>query len=216
MNHTFNRITRRAAWRWPSARLRRPGRRGAGAGVRAGRIGDRDQARPDDAYSGPASAYGTIGKVQAYFKMINDNGGINGRKINLISLDDGYSPPKAVEAGAPPGRTGRCWRCSRRSARQQLGDPQVRQRQEGAAPAAPRPARPSGAIEGLPVDDGLQPQLPVRARSTPSGCSRTSPPNRILYQNDDYSKDVLKGVKGGLGAAARDDRRGDISGLAAW
>src|SRR6188508_3240138 len=49
-------------------------------------------------YSGPASAYGTIGKVEtAYFKMINDNGGINGRKINLISLDDGYSPPKAVE-----------------------------------------------------------------------------------------------------------------------
>src|SRR5439155_13277640 len=49
-------------------------------------------------YSGPASAYGTIGKLhQAYFKMINDQGGINGRKVNLISLDDGYSPPKAVE-----------------------------------------------------------------------------------------------------------------------
>src|SRR5689334_16846258 len=49
-------------------------------------------------YSGPASAYGTIGKVeQAYFKMINDKGGINGRKVNLISLDDGYSPPKTVE-----------------------------------------------------------------------------------------------------------------------
>ena len=49
-------------------------------------------------YSGPASAYGTIGKVHtAYFKMINDQGGINGRKINLVSLDDGYSPPKAVE-----------------------------------------------------------------------------------------------------------------------
>ena len=49
-------------------------------------------------YSGPASAYGTIGKVeQAFFKMINDNGGINGRKVNLISLDDGYSPPKTVE-----------------------------------------------------------------------------------------------------------------------
>ncbi len=46
-------------------------------------------------YSGPASAYGTIGKVeQAYFKMINDNGGINGRKVNLISLDDGYSRPR--------------------------------------------------------------------------------------------------------------------------
>ena len=49
-------------------------------------------------YSGPASAYGTIGKVEAaYFKMINEQGGINGRKINFISLDDGYSPPKAVE-----------------------------------------------------------------------------------------------------------------------
>ena len=49
-------------------------------------------------YSGPASAYGTIGKLhQAYFKKINDEGGINGAKINLISLDDGYSPPKTVE-----------------------------------------------------------------------------------------------------------------------
>ena len=49
-------------------------------------------------YSGPASAYGTIGKViGAYFKKINDEGGINGRKINYITYDDGYSPPKAVE-----------------------------------------------------------------------------------------------------------------------
>ena len=49
-------------------------------------------------YSGPVSAYGTIGKVEAaYFRKINEQGGINGRKINLISLDDGYSPPKTVE-----------------------------------------------------------------------------------------------------------------------
>src|SRR5258707_7239036 len=49
-------------------------------------------------YSGPASAYGVIGKTEAaYFKMINDAGGINGRKINYVSYDDGYSPPKAVE-----------------------------------------------------------------------------------------------------------------------
>jgi len=49
-------------------------------------------------YSGPASAYGTIGKAEAaFFKMVNDLGGVNGRKINLISLDDGYSPPKTVE-----------------------------------------------------------------------------------------------------------------------
>ena len=49
-------------------------------------------------YSGPASSYGTIGKAEAaYFRMVNEQGGINGRKINLISLDDGYSPPKTVE-----------------------------------------------------------------------------------------------------------------------
>ena len=49
-------------------------------------------------YSGPASSYGTIGKaLSAYFDMINEQGGINGRKITFISLDDGYSPPKTVE-----------------------------------------------------------------------------------------------------------------------
>jgi branched-chain amino acid transport system substrate-binding protein len=49
-------------------------------------------------YSGPASAYGTIGKViGAYFKKVNDEGGVNGRKINYITYDDAYSPPKTVE-----------------------------------------------------------------------------------------------------------------------
>src|SRR5262245_63289807 len=49
-------------------------------------------------YSGPASAYGQIGKaIEAYFKMVNDKGGINGRKVTFISYDDGYSPPKTVE-----------------------------------------------------------------------------------------------------------------------
>src|SRR5882724_10251559 len=49
-------------------------------------------------YSGPASAYGVIGKTEeAYFRKINAEGGINGRKINFISYDDGYSPPKTVE-----------------------------------------------------------------------------------------------------------------------
>src|SRR5690349_15534556 len=49
-------------------------------------------------YSGPASAYGTIGKsIAAYFKMVNERGGINGRKVNFISYDDGYSPPRTVE-----------------------------------------------------------------------------------------------------------------------
>ena len=49
-------------------------------------------------YSGPASSYGTIGKASdAYFKMINDQGGINGRMLRMLSLDDGYLPPKTVE-----------------------------------------------------------------------------------------------------------------------
>ena len=49
-------------------------------------------------YSGPASAYGTIGKLQtAYFKKINQSGGINGKKIEFLTVDDGYSPPKTVE-----------------------------------------------------------------------------------------------------------------------
>src|SRR5260370_11130698 len=49
-------------------------------------------------YSGPASAYGEIGKTQAaYFRKVNAEGGVNGRKINFISYDDGYSPPKTVE-----------------------------------------------------------------------------------------------------------------------
>jgi ABC-type branched-subunit amino acid transport system substrate-binding protein len=50
------------------------------------------------AYSGPASSLGTIGRTAAaYYRMINDQGGVNGRRINFITLDDGYSPPKAVE-----------------------------------------------------------------------------------------------------------------------
>ncbi len=49
-------------------------------------------------YSGPASAYGTIGRAEsAYFQMINEQGGVNGRKVTLLSLDDGFSPPKTVE-----------------------------------------------------------------------------------------------------------------------
>jgi ABC-type branched-subunit amino acid transport system substrate-binding protein len=49
-------------------------------------------------YSGPVSAFGALGKGEVgYFKMVNERGGINGRKVNLISLDDGYAPPKTVE-----------------------------------------------------------------------------------------------------------------------
>ena len=73
-----------------------PGRRAEE--IRSRRERHRDQDRQHHAVQGPASAYGTIGKAQAaYFRMINEQGGINGRKINFISYDDAYSPPKTVE-----------------------------------------------------------------------------------------------------------------------
>ncbi|MEH2522085.1 ABC-type branched-subunit amino acid transport system substrate-binding protein [Bradyrhizobium sp. AZCC 1610] len=56
-------------------------------------------------YSGPASALSVTGKAfAAYFDLVNEKGGVNGRKLNMVSLDDGFSPPKTVEANAPPGR----------------------------------------------------------------------------------------------------------------
>jgi ABC-type branched-subunit amino acid transport system substrate-binding protein len=78
-------VTALAAWPLPAAEMR-------GVTATEIRIG---QTMP---YSGPVSAFGALGKGEVgYFKMLNEHGGINGRKINLISLDDGYAPPKAVE-----------------------------------------------------------------------------------------------------------------------
>jgi branched-chain amino acid transport system substrate-binding protein len=72
---------------------------------------------PTIAYSGPASSFGTVGHtISAYYRMINDRGGINGRKINFISADDGYSPPKTVEQTAGSSNRTRYWRSSDRSA----------------------------------------------------------------------------------------------------
>lgn len=69
-------------------------------------------------YSGPASAYGIIGKMEeAYFKMINDQGGINGRKISFVSYDDAYSPPRPWNRPASSSNPTRCCSCSARSAR---------------------------------------------------------------------------------------------------
>jgi ABC-type branched-subunit amino acid transport system substrate-binding protein len=150
-------------------------------------------------YSGPASAYGTIGKVeQAYFKMINDNGGVNGRKINLISLDDGYSPPKTVE--------------------------QVRrlvEQDEVLALFQTLGTPPNSAIHKY-VNGKKVPHLLLATGATKWGDPKNFPwtigfnlsyqsegeiyakwllknkPNAkvaILYQNDDYGKDLLKGVE---------------------
>ena len=86
-------------------------------------------------YSGPASAYGVIGKIEeAYFKMINDQGGINGRKINFITYDDGYSPPKAVEQARKLVESDEVLFAVQPARHAvELGDPEIPERQEGAA-----------------------------------------------------------------------------------
>jgi branched-chain amino acid transport system substrate-binding protein len=155
-------------------------------------------------YSGPASAYGVIGKADtAYFKMINEMGGVNGRKINLISLDDGYSPPKTVEQirrlveqeqvafiynmlGTP------C--CA--AVRQYLNDNKVPQL--FCATGASMFSDP----QHFPWTMGWQPNYQTEARIFAKHILASKPDAKIavLYQNDGFGKDYLIGLKDGLGA----------------
>ena len=150
-------------------------------------------------YSGPASAYGTIGKVeQAYFKMINDNGGINGRKVTLISLDDGYSPPKAVEQ-------------VRRLVEQDevlalfqtLGTPSNSAIHKYVnAKKVPHLLLATGATKwgdpkNFPWTMGFNPSYAAEGAIYGRYLIKTKPNAKVavLYQNDDYGKDLLKGVE---------------------
>ena len=115
-------------------------------------------------FSGPASAYAGIGKTQAaYFKMINEQGGINGRKLNLIQYDDAYSPPKAVEQVRKLVESDEVLFTF-----QIIGTPsnaavqKYLNAQEGAAVARRDRGIEIHRPEELPLDDGLQSQLPVR------------------------------------------------------
>jgi branched-chain amino acid transport system substrate-binding protein len=157
-------------------------------------------------YSGPASAYGAIGKAEAaYFAMINDQGGINGRKINFISRDDGYSPPKTVELvrqlveeehvlllfntlGTPPNSAIRGY----------LNDNKV-----------PHLFVATGADKWndpkhYPWTMGWQPSYRVEARIYARYILKNLPNAKIavLYQNDDFGKDYLVGLREGLGDKA--------------
>ena len=154
-------------------------------------------------YSGPASAYGLIGRtIAAYFTKVNAEGGINGRKINFISYDDGYSPPKTRRAGAQAGR-------KRRSAadlpeprhRAQHRDPALHERQEGAAAVrCDRRDQVRRSASTFPGPWAGSRTIRARRASTPSTCCEKHPNGKIgvLYQNDDYGKDYLKGLKDGL------------------
>ena len=157
-------------------------------------------------YSGPASAYGVIGKTEAaYFKKINDAGGINGRKINFISYDDGYSPPKTVEQarklvesdevlfifnslGTPPNSAIHKYMNAKKV-------PQL---------FVATGATKWNDAKGFPWTIGWQPSYQSEAQIYAKFLLKEKPAAKIavLYQNDDYGKDYLKGLKDGLGAKA--------------
>ena len=157
-------------------------------------------------YSGPASAYGVIGKTaEAYFKKINAEGGINGRKINFISYDDAYSPPKTVEQarklvesdevlivfnplGTPPNTAIQKYLNSKKV-------PQL-----FVATGATKWNDP----KEFPWTMGWQPNYQSEGIIYAKYILKNKPDAKIavLYQNDDYGKDYLKGLKDGLGAKA--------------
>ncbi len=157
-------------------------------------------------FSGPASAYATIGKTQAaYIKMINDQGGVNGRKINLIQYDDAYSPPKTVEQvrklvesdevlltfqvlGTPPNA----------AVQKYLNAKKVPQL--FAATGASRFTDP----KNYPWTMGFNPNYFVEGRIYGQYIIKNYPNAKIgiLYQNDDLGKDYLNGIKAGLGDRA--------------
>src|SRR5437868_2496532 len=157
-------------------------------------------------YSGPASAYGVIGKTeQAYFNKINAEGGINGRKINFISYDDAYSPPKTVEQarklvesdevlfifnslGTPPNSAIHKYTNSKK---------------------VPQLFVATGATKwndrkDFPWTMGWQPNYQSETQIYAKWLLKNKPDAKIavMYQNDDYGKDYLKGLKDGLGAKA--------------
>ena len=157
-------------------------------------------------YSGPASAYATIGKTEdAYFKKINAEGGINGRKISFISYDDGYSPPKTVEQARklveadevllifnPLGTPGN-------SAIQKYMN----------VKKVPQIFVSSGAAKwndpkNFPWTIGWQPSYQVEARIYAAYILKNYPGKTIgvLYQNDDFGKDYVIGLREGLGDQA--------------
>jgi len=160
-----------------------------------------------EAYSGPASSYGTIGKVQdAYFTMINAQGGINGRKIKFISQDDGYQPPKTVEQ-------------ARMLIEQEqvavlfnsLGTPtNTAIHKYMNAKKAPHLFLATGATKwGNPKDFpwtmGWQPSYQTEGKIFAKYILTNVPKGKIgiLYQNDDYGKDYVTGLKLGLGDKAK-------------
>jgi branched-chain amino acid transport system substrate-binding protein len=155
-------------------------------------------------YSGPASAYGIIGKTEeAYFKMINENGGIKGRKIKFISYDDAYSPPKAVEQVRKLVESDEVLLVFNA-----LGTPSNTAIQKYLnSKKVPQLFVATGATKWndpthFPWTIGWQPSYQSEARIYAKYLMKEKPDAKIavLYQNDDFGKDYLKGLKDGFGA----------------
>jgi len=158
-------------------------------------------------YSGPASAYGTIGKaIGAYMKKVNDEGGVNGRKINYVTYDDAYSPPKTVEM-------------VRRLVEQDqvafvfqtLGTPtnsaihKYMNQQKVPHLFVATGATKWGDPKNFPWTMGWQPTYQAEGKIYAQYVMKNVPDPKIgiLYQNDDYGKDYLKGLKDALGEAGK-------------
>jgi branched-chain amino acid transport system substrate-binding protein len=152
-----------------------------------------------EAYSGPASAYGMIGKTEeAYFKMVNDNGGINGRKINFISYDDGYSPPKTVEQIRKLIESDEVLLVFNA-----LGTPtQTAVQKYQNSKKVPQLFLATGASKwndpkDFPWTMGFQPSYRVEARIFAKYILKEKPNAKVavFYQNDDFGKDYVAGLK---------------------
>ncbi len=157
-------------------------------------------------YSGPASAYGTIGKtIGAYFDKINAEGGINGRKIKFISYDDAYSPPKAVEQARKLVESDEVL-----AIMQPLGTASNTAIMKYMnAKKVPQLFVATGATKfgdpkGFPWTMGWQPNYQSEGRIYAKYILDNHPNAKIgvLFQNDDYGKDLMKGLKDGLGGKA--------------
>ena len=157
-------------------------------------------------YSGPLSVFATLGKAEiAYFRMINEQGGVKGRKITMISLDDGYSPPKTVELTrkmveednvlAIVGSLGTPTNAAIQKYLNQKKVPQLFM-----ATGATRWDDP----KGFPWTMTLQPNYQAEARIYAGYVLKEMPDAKVgvLYQNDDFGKDFLKGFRDRLGARA--------------
>jgi len=159
-----------------------------------------------EAYSGPASAYGVIGKTEdAYFKMINENGGVNGRKINFISYDDGYSPPKTVEQTRKLIESDEVLFVFNA-----LGTPtQTAVQKYHNSKKVPQLFVATGASKwndpkDFPWTMGFQPSYRVEARIFAKYILKTKPNAKvaIFYANDDFGKDYVAGIKDIFGSNA--------------